>query len=254
MERVKITQEEQGFRITLSNPKKKNAIDEKMIDEITHFFSSDRNKFSGKNFVVLEGEGDIFCSGGDLNWMLEKGQSDLDTNIIDAIKLAHMYKSIWDCPIPVVLKLLGGAWGGGVGFIAVSDIVIAQKNAKIRLPEVKIGLVPAVISVFLIRKIGLSRFLDLALLAREISAEEGEKFGLVNYTVPKEKVEKITNKIVTELIQTPSYALESTKKLSRLVVNESIESGMKHAAEQIAQARANPETQKKLISFLQKKK
>ena len=252
MERIKVREEKNGFFISLSNPSKRNAIDEKMINELNSFFS-DQGKFSDKKFVLIEGEGDIFCAGGDLMWMLEKGQKDFDTNFNDAINLAVMYKRIWECPIPVILKLLGGAWGGGVGFLAVSDIVIAQKDAKIRLPEVKIGLVPAVISVFLIKKIGLSHFLNLAILAKEITAEEAEKIGLVNISVSKDEINNIENKIIEEISNTPANSLSMTKRLSRIISTQDMENSIKHAAEFLARSRSNEETQKRIKDFLEKK-
>lgn len=252
MDRLKISEDSHGFYITLSNPQKKNAIDEKMIQEFIEFFS-DEAKFIQKNFVLIEGEGDVFCSGGDLYWMIEKGRTTYDINLKDALNVAQMFLSIWECPAPVVLKLHGGAYGGGVGLAAVSDLVIAQRDAKISLPEVKMGFIPAVISVFIIRKIGIAHFLKLSLTAKEVSAEEAEKVGLVSYAVPKEQLENKKYEVLQELIKSPPEALATTKKMARNITSMDIEFAIRYMAEQLAYIRADEKVRNRIKLFFERK-
>jgi Enoyl-CoA hydratase/carnithine racemase len=126
MEKIKVEKQNRILKVTLSVPEKKNVLDEKMIYEITQVFTEE-SKDKDIKVALIQGEGDIFCAGGDLRWMKEKGQLEYNENLSDAKKLAKMYESIWNFPSPVVAKVQGGAFGGGVGFLAVSDISICEK-------------------------------------------------------------------------------------------------------------------------------
>ncbi|GBD03428.1 1,4-dihydroxy-2-naphthoyl-CoA synthase [bacterium HR19] len=254
MERIKVEERDGVLILTLHNPEKRNAIDEKMIDEIKKVLSKERENENLK-VMLIQGEGKIFCSGGDLKWMERKGKSNYEENLKDALELAEMYKMIWDFPTPVVVKVQGGAYGGGMGFIAVSDISVAEKNSKFRTPEIKVGLIPAVISVFLIRKIGLSHTKFLALTAREITAEEAKNMGLINIITEEDELDSKTWEIIEEIKSSAPKNTRKTKELINLICQtENLNISLRLAGEFISQARASSEGIEGIMSFLEKRK
>lgn len=254
--RIKVREwkQEDVIEVVLSNPERRNVIDEKMIEEITDFFSCSRN-FKERKVVLLKGEGDIFCAGGDLRWMLGKGELPYEENLKDAENLGKMYELIWRCPLVVLCEVKGGAWGGGIGFLAVSDIVIAEESAKLRLPEVKIGLIPAVVSVFLEMKIGRGNLWYLALSGKEISTDEAMRFGLVNVVAKKGEIENKVDEVIKEVLSSAPQALRKTKELTRILAEtQSVGVKIKIASEYISQARAGEEGKEGIKSFLEKRK
>ncbi len=253
-QRIKVSGYEEVLEVMLSNPEKRNVLDEQMIKELRTFFSNEEN-FHGFRLVYIKGEGKVFCAGGNLRWMEEKGSLPYEENLKDAVELGEMYEAIWRCPVPVCCEVRGGAWGGGLGFLAVSDIVIAEENAKFRLPEVKIGLVPAVVSVFLEMKIGSGNLWFLALSGKEIGVEEAMRIGLVNISAKEEELEKKKEEVIREILSSSPYALRRTKELTRTLTEiHSIKAKIKIASEYIAQARASEEGKEGIRSFFEKRK
>ncbi len=253
MEKIKVEKQDRLLKITLSVPEKKNVLDEKMIYEITQVFTEE-SKDRDIKVALIQGEGDIFCAGGDLRWMKEKGELEYKENLSDARKLAKMYESIWNFPAPVVAKVQGGAFGGGVGFLAVSDISICEKNAKFRTPEVKIGLIPAVISVFLLRKIGMSNLKFLALTGKEIDAFEAQKIGLINIVCEKDELDKKVNEIIEEIKSSSSYAVRKTKELIMKIFDSSFNHSLDIASQFLAEARASKDAKEGISAFFEKRK
>ncbi len=253
MEKIKVEKQNRILKVTLSVPEKKNVLDEKMIYEITQVFTEE-SKDKEIKVALIQGEGDIFCAGGDLRWMKEKGQLEYNENLSDAKKLAKMYESIWNFPSPVVAKVQGGAFGGGVGFLAVSDISICEKNAKFRTPEVKIGLIPAVISVFLLRKIGMSNLKFLALTGKEIDAFEAQKIGLINIVCEKDELDKKVDEIIEEIKSNSSYAVRKTKELIMKIFDSSFSCSLDLASHFLAEARASKDANEGISAFFEKRK
>ncbi len=254
-ERVNVKLEKEGVvQVILSNPEKRNAIDDKMIHEIISIFSGNEILNDDKaKVVVIEGEGNFFCAGGDLKWMMSKGRDTFEENLRDSRALAQMYMKIWECQFPVICVVRGGAHGGGLGFLAVSDIVITDENAKFRLPEVKIGLVPAVVSVFLSTKINVSYLAFYAITGKEFSAYEAKSIGLVNIICPEEKIEELKSDLIREISSSSIYAVKRTKELIRKISrldNEILDM----ASEFIAEARSRTEAQMKIEEFFKRRK
>jgi methylglutaconyl-CoA hydratase len=253
MEKIKIEKQSGVLVATLSTPEKRNVLDEKMIAEITEVFTEE-SKDKRLKVALIQGEGEIFCAGGDLRWMKEKGELKYDENLADARKLAQMYESIWKFPVPVIVKVQGGAFGGGVGFLAVSDISICEKNAKFRTPEVKIGLIPAVISVFLLRKIGMSNLKFLALTGKEIDAFEAQKIGLINIVCEKDELDKKVNEIIEEIKSNSGYAVRKTKELIMRIFDSSFSYSLDLASHFLAEARAGKDAKEGISAFFEKRK
>ena len=234
--------------VCFSNPEKRNVIDRDVIARLTEVFSSVPQDVKA---VVLRGEGKVFCAGGDLRWMLEEGQKSFEGNFQDALSLARMYKLIWSCPLPVLSCVRGGAWGGGVGFLAVSDIVVTHRSAKFATPEVKIGLVPAVISVFLKRKIGVGRAKFLALSGIQISSNDALRLGLVDVVVDDDRLEDEFVNILNSVLEGGKRALSLTKELFQ---DEKIDEELHRASLSIALARAGEEGREGIKAFFEKRK
>ncbi len=251
MGKVRVYEESGVLRVILSNPAKRNVIDEEVIEEVTKIFLNVNSK--DLRVAVIEGEGEFFCAGGDLRWMIEKGKLPFEENLQDALNLVKMYEAIWNSDIPVITKVKGGAYGGGVGFLAASDIVVAEENARFRLPEVKIGLVPAVISVFLKMRIG-PKVKILALTGMEFDAKFAKEISLVDIVVPREKLDEVVSDLLQEIHGCSPYAIKRAKELMRFLYGRDLDIHKSIAAEFLALTRSNPDTQLRLQKFFERKK
>src|SRR5262249_52305101 len=140
-------------RVTLARPAVRNAFDERLISELDAAFAS----FAGDRtirVIVLEGEGKSFCAGADLEWMKSQARATVEENVVSARRMADMFDRIWRAPQAVVAKVHGAALGGGAGLVAVADITVAAESAEIGFTEARLGILPAVISPYVVAKIG----------------------------------------------------------------------------------------------------
>jgi methylglutaconyl-CoA hydratase len=162
--------------VTLNRPDVHNAFNDELIAEVIDLFSNIRDHRA----VVLKGTGANFCAGADLNWMSRMVSYTREENVRDSSKLAKMYAVIDECPVPVIGRIQGAAIGGGVGLVAVCDIAIAASDAKFGLSEVKLGILPAVISPYVIGKVGASHARALFLTGERFDAQRALRIGLVH--------------------------------------------------------------------------
>lgn len=242
-----------GF-ITLNRPEKRNALNAHFVSELKEVFSTAENDSDCK-IIVLKAEGDVFCGGADLAYLQKLQSNSYDANLADSTHLMELFQQIYTLPKVVIAQIQGHAIAGGCGLATVCDLAISTEEAKFGYSEVKIGFIPAIVSVFLIKQIGVAKSKELLLTGKIISAEEAEGFGLINQVCTKEKLENNVMELATNLVQTTSAdSLALTKQLINEVSDKSISEGFKWAAEMNAKARETNDCQKGISAFLNKEK
>lgn len=239
--------------VTLNRPELHNAFNAAMIQELQNAFSH-FGKTSPVRAVILKGEGKSFCAGADLNWMKAMVNYTFQQNVDDAHALAAMLKTIHDCPKPVIARVHGAAFGGGVGLIAACDMAFAVESAAICLSETKLGLLPAVISPFVLKKIGAANAHRYFLTAEKFTAAEGQRIGLISEVVFEEAAldEKI-DKVVQALCANGPEAVSQSKVLIEQVCHFEWERAVDITTKMIADRRISKEGQEGMLAFLEKR-
>ncbi len=240
--------ENQTLYISLNRPEVRNAFDDKLISEITAAF-----KNVDARAVVLSGEGKVFCAGGDLEWMKSSIDLSEEENKQDAEKLAEMFKSINSCPCPVIGKIHGAAFGGGLGLVCVCDIVFASEGTKFCFSEVKLGLAPAVIAPYAMRKIGEGNARRYFLTAEVFDSKEAVRMGLVHDVLPHEELDAKINEVISAIKQCSPNAIRQAKSLIHDIRNEPSESIIEKCVNIIAKLRVSEEGQEGVKAFLEKR-
>jgi methylglutaconyl-CoA hydratase len=237
--------------ITLNQPKKHNAFDDNVINELLAYFESVANN-PNIRVLVLKAEGKHFCAGADLDWMKRMGQLDYNENCLDAENLAKLMSTLNNLPIPTVVRVQGAAYGGAIGLIACCDIAIASKDARFCLSEVKLGLAPATIGPFVLDAIGSRRCRDLFLTARVFNSSQAYEYGLLHHVTPLEELDGAIENTLSQLLQASPNACRAAKKLiSDLSHAQNDPSEM--TSELIAQLRVSDEGQEGLSAFFEKR-
>lgn len=239
-------------RLTLNRPERHNAFDEAMIGDLTGAFST-----LGANplvrVVVLKGAGESFCAGGDLNWMQRAAQKTAAENAQDALALARMLHAINVCPKPVIALIQGACFGGGVGLAAACDMVIAAPDARFGLTEVRLGLIPAAISPFVLAKIGTSAARRYFLTGERFSAEEARRVGLVHEV--KAGLDAAAAPLIDALLASGPEAVADAKALIADVAGRFVDEDLLGlTAQRIAARRACDEGREGIAAFLEKRK
>ena len=241
--------------ITMRRPEKRNALDDDMIRELIGGFTSAARDPAVKT-VTLKGEGPAFCAGADLESLRRIAKSDLEENRADSSRLAHLYKFIYELRKPVIAVVGGPALAGGCGLTCVCDFVLAsQEHAAFGYPEVHIGFIPAVVLVFLVKRIGEGRARELALRGNTITADEACALGLVTCVVPHSTLETSAAQLAEELAEQNSGASMALIKetLARLQ-GMNFHDGLDFAANMNATARMTQDCKQGVDAFLAKKK
>jgi len=238
--------------LTLNRPESRNAFDEVMIGEI-HCAVESASADPAIRVIVLTGEGTAFSAGANIDWMRRMGEADFDANYKDALGLAHMLDAIASSPKPTIARVNGPAIGGGTGLVAACDIAIAADSAFFSFSEVKIGLVPACIAPYVIRKVGEGRSRELFITGRRIGAVEAREYGLVNFVAPPEKLEDKVMGVVKQLAASGPAAVASAKRLARDVPQMSKQQYIEYTARLIADLRTSDEGREGTRAFLEKR-
>ena len=240
--------------VTLNRPEKRNAFGDELIADLT-LLLRDLDEDPSVRVVVLTGAGDTFSAGADLNWMRAMAGYSREENIEDALKLADLMETLDGLAKPTVARVNGHAFGGAVGLIACCDIALASKHARLALSEVRLGLVPAVISPYVIR--GPRQARRLFQTAEAISAKRARKMGLVHEVADPDELDEKVAEQVSMLLTGGPQALAHAKRLVRTIVTvgeESRAEQRQYTAELIADLRAGEEGQEGLGAFLAKRK
>lgn len=239
-------------RLTLSRPDRHNAFDEAMIADLTRTFLS-LGDAEAVRVVVLNGAGESFCAGGDLGWMQRAAQKSEAENAADARALADMLYVMNACPKPVIGLVHGVCFGGGVGLMACCDMVVAAPDARFGLTEVRLGLIPATISPFVLAKTGVGPARRYFLTGERFGAEEARRIGLVHEV--RAGLDAAAAPMIEAILSSSPEAIADTKALIRDVGGHPINDAlMDTTAQRIAARRASAEGREGIAAFLQKRK
>ncbi len=235
--------------VTLNRPEVKNAFDPAMIEEITLLFKS-LNKEESLQAIILKGEGSVFCSGADLNWMKSMVNYNLDENKTDSRKLWDMFAAVRNCQYPVIGKAHGAVFGGALGLLACCDYVMAEENTKFCFSEVKLGLSPAVISSFIIQKCADAFVRPLMLSGEVFSTADAQRIGLVFSSY---KGDITVQEIIQKFSNNGAYAMIATKLLLNTLSEMPQQQGhIQLTTETISKLRISEDAQARLKVFLNK--
>jgi len=242
----------QVVRVTLNRPEVRNAFNEELIAELTTWAES--VKAAGPARVaILSGAGPVFCAGADLTWMSKMVAYTRDENVRDARAMARMFEVLDRLPIPLIARIHGAALGGGAGLAAVCDIVVAAEDAAFAFTEVKLGILPAVISPFVLAKIGRSAARELFLTGSRFSAVRAREIGLVHAAGPVEDLDRMVAKYVNDLLTSAPEAIAAAKELIAEVATRTPTSASEYTIDAIAARRVSPEGQDGMNAFLGKR-
>jgi methylglutaconyl-CoA hydratase len=239
-------------KITLNRPDKRNAVTSVMIAEL--LTALDVVEKSHTRVVILTGAGKAFCAGMDLEMLAAIAKQSPAENQEDSRRIAKLLRRIWSFPRPLIAAVNGAAYAGGCGLATLCDFTLAVAEAKFGYTEVKIGFLPAIVSVFLTRQIGEKRSRDLLLTGRIIDAAEAKEFGLVTEVVPTERLLDRADELACELIAASPNSLTRAKHLLTSAAAPSLDHDLERAILENARIRCTPDFKEGVASFLEKRK
>ncbi|TMS59677.1 enoyl-CoA hydratase/isomerase family protein [Imbroritus primus] len=239
--------------VSLNRPEVRNAFNETLIAELTGAFRA-LGDSPQVRVIVLTGAGLAFCAGADLNWMRRMAGYAPDENRADALTLAQMMHTIWSCPRPVIARVQGDAYAGGVGLVAVADIVIAADTANFSISETRLGLIPATISPYVIRAMGEQAARRYCLSAERFSAAQAAHSGLVHEVVPAAALDARVAELAATLAANSPEAMRACKQLIQDVAGVPIDTDLiTDTANRIAEIRGSAEGREGISAFLEKR-
>ena len=241
------------LRITLNRPEVRNAFDEEVIRAITAAATTAADDRSLRA-VVLAGKGKAFCAGADIGWMAKAIAYTRQENLSDAEDLARMLERLDTLPVPVIGRIQGSALGGGVGLAAICDIVVAAEDAVFALTEVKLGILPAVVAPYVMRKIGVSAARELFLTGMRFDAARARTLGLVHEIVPSDDLDAAVARRIVEVLAASPAGIARAKSLIREIAGAHPDDVIGVTTNAIASQRVSDEGQEGLRAFLEKRK
>lgn len=247
-----ITTDGPVVRVTLNRPDVRNAFNEELIADLTAWAESVKPDGPAR-VAVLSGAGKVFCAGADLAWMSKMVTYTHEENVRDARAMARMFSALDALPIPLIGRIHGAALGGGIGLAAICDIVVAAEDAAFAFTEVKLGILPAVISPYAIGKIGPSAARELFLTGARFSAERAREIGLVHAVVEATDLDRAVARYLNDLLTSGPEAVAAAKRLIAEVVGRPRASAIEHSIDAIAERRVSPEGQEGMDAFLAKR-
>lgn len=243
-------------RVTLTRPEVHNALNGALIAELRAAFGAlAREEPTDLRAVVLAGDGPSFCSGADVSWMRAAMSLDVESNEQDAMAAAEMFETIDTCPVPVIARVHGAALGGGMGLCAISDVVIAEAGTRFGFTETRIGILPAMISPFVIAKIGESNARALFPGGRRFDAIRAQRIGLVHEVVEgAAALDAAVASAIDDVLAAGPTAARAAKAIVREVRGLGHGSSKWHTARVIARQRVSPEAQEGFRAFVEKRR
>ena len=240
--------------VTLNRPEVRNAFNDEVIAELTAVFI-ELGKREEVRCIVLAAKGTAFCAGADLNWMKRMADYTRDENVADAGALAEMLRVVYACPKPTIAKVQGDVYAGGTGLVAACDIAVSGDSAGYCLSEVKLGLIPATISPYVIRAMGTRAAHRYFLTAERFDAAEALRIGFVHEVVAAAELDAKVAELAKTLVNAGPEAVKLCKKLVQDVAGHEISPALiQKTVEGIADIRVSPEGREGVQSFLQKRK
>lgn len=237
--------------ITLNRPDKHHAFNAEMISEL-HHAAGCLGGDETVRVVVLASSGTSFCAGGDLAWMKEQHDASRQQKIAEATKLAMMLKAYHDLPKPLVCRVQGNAFGGGLGLMAVSDIVVAVKTARFALTEVRLGLIPATIGPFVMSKIGSASARSVFITGSAMDAGRAHALGLVSHIVNEAGLDEAVGREIETALEASPEAMERAKRMLREFTAASLDQQIEAAIEHLADCWESDEARARIEAFLNK--
>lgn len=237
----------------LDRPEVGNALNDQVVARLASLLAQVRGDPEVRA-VVVTGTGKLFSAGADLNWMKRMQHASREENLGDAEETASLFVALYDFPLPVIAAVNGPARGGGVGLVASCDFAIASETASFAFTEVRLGLVPAMISPFVLRKMGESRARRLFLTGETFGADEARAWGLVDRVVPAAELDMAVDELVQSLRASAPGAVGAVKRLVREVSALSYEEAVPLTARTIADIRTTAEAQEGMAAFLEKRR
>ncbi|HEY5534340.1 MAG TPA: enoyl-CoA hydratase/isomerase family protein [Ignavibacteria bacterium] len=237
--------------VTLNRPEKRNSLDEQMIIDLRTAIDELSEDKETKS-IVITGAGGNFCSGLYLEYLNRISNYDILQNKEDSLKFKELLCSIYNCKKPTIAKVHGYALAGGCGIATACDIIIASDQSQFGYTEVKIGFIPAIVMVFLLKRVSETYAKDLLLTSRFASGDEALRMGLINYLVKEKDLESSAMKLCEELNTLPLSSVTLTKEMFKNVASMSFESALEYAVGMNAITRMTPECKKGIFNFLNK--
>ncbi len=240
--------------ITLNRPDKRNALDDIMVGELTTAFTQ-AGRDTNVKVILLRGSGTSFCAGADLEYLNRVAKFDLEENRNDSGKLANLFRTIYELRKPVIAVVHGAALAGGCGLASVCDFVIASEDSSFGYTEVRIGFIPAVVMIFLVKRVGEAKARALILRGNIIPANEAKELGLVNTVVPATELDRVVHSVADELIsQNSLHAMGLCKEMLSKLHGLNLMDSLDFAANMNAAARMTPDCKAGIAAFLNKEK
>lgn len=252
-ETLQVERDGRVTRLWLNRPAVRNAFNAVMVRELRKALE-DVRRDDEVRVVVLSGRGSSFCSGADLNWMREIISFTYEQNLGETMELAEALHELYSLPKPTVARVNGPAIGGGTGFVSACDIVVASTEARFGLSEVKIGVVPAAISPYVVRRMGESRARQYFLTGERMDGRRALEVGLANIVAEPAGLDAAVEAVVGSLLSSGPEALASAKELLRRVPGMDFAEAKRFTAEMIARLRVSEEAQEGMAAFLEKRK
>ncbi len=253
LERLQLEIDGPVARVWLNRPDLRNAFDGLMVTELRQTLF-DVRAVEGVRVIVLGGRGPAFCAGADLEWMRAMAGFSREENLREAQAMADLFFTVYESPKPVVARVHGAALGGGCGLVAACDIALAALGTQFGFTEVRLGIVPAVISPYVVSKIGESASRELFLTGERFEAVRALEVGLVRAAVPEEELDAAVERRVGELLKAGPRAVAEAKALIREVAWRRVEDVQRYTVERIAEIRTSAEGQEGMRAFLEKRK
>ncbi len=239
--------------VYLNRPEVRNAFNDGVIAELTDAFRQ-LGADPTLRAIVLGGHGKAFCAGADLSWMRAMADYSWEQNRADATKLAEMLWTLWSCPLPVVGRVHGDCYAGGVGLAAVCDVLVAAEGVQFCLSEARLGLLPATIGPYVVRALGEQASRRYFATAERFSAAEAHRLGFVHECVGADALDAKVNEIVATLVANGPAAVKACKQLVKDMVHRPIDAALRDdSARRIADIRASAEGKEGVQSFLDKR-
>jgi len=250
---IELSKDKNVVTVALNRPDVHNAIDETMMEELTSCFNelaTDENV----RIIIFTGNGKSFSAGADLNWMKSMANYSKKENIQDSRLLLDLYESIYNCPKPVIGKINGHAFGGGIGLIAVCNLTIAPPGLKFAFSEVKLGIIPSVISTFVGKRIGVANMRRLFITGERFTTDHAVKIGLIDFMVDQEELDKKIQEYVDIIQSSGPIAIKEVKNLISRYEALDTQKYKEFTVEKIAELRISKEGQEGIKAFLEKRR
>ena len=253
-ETIMLTTDERGIAtLSLNRPEKHNSLSAQMINELT--VAADQINADGAiRVVVLTGAGESFCAGGDLGWMREQFHADRETRMSEARKLAMMLRALNELEKPLIGKVQGQAFGGGIGIMSVCDTVVAVDTAKFGLTEVRLGLIPATISPYVLARMGEGKARRVFMSARIFGAEEARELDLAAKVVPAADLDEAIEREIKPYLGAAPAAVAASKALARSLGPTICDAVIDDTIRRLADTWETPEAQEGISAFFDKRK